>query len=91
MVNLIPHGTPLRLLSLSNNYRSPQGRPKQNCVWETSKQTFRSRNQTPLHQQTKGSRMKKLINWIKSALKTKPAQELEVLVEEVIKSKLPKA
>jgi hypothetical protein len=37
------------------------------------------------------SSMKKLINWIKSALKTKPAQELEVLVEEVIKSKLPKA
>jgi len=37
------------------------------------------------------SSMKKLINWIKSALKTKPAHELEVLVEEVIKSKLPKA
>jgi hypothetical protein len=35
--------------------------------------------------------MKKLINWIKSALKTKQAKELEVLVEEVIKSKLPKA
>jgi len=35
--------------------------------------------------------MKKLINWIKSALKTKSAKELEVLVEEVIKSKLPKA
>jgi len=35
--------------------------------------------------------MSKLINWIKSFLKTKEAQELEVLVEEVIKSKLPKA
>jgi len=90
MVDLIPHGTPLRLLSLSNNNRSPQRRPKQNCVWETSKQTIRSRNQTPLHQQTKGSCMKKFIELVKSFLKSKEGKVVETVAKEVVKTELQK-